>query len=67
MVAVKLECISEMPKYCDDCIYYSCKPHPYTGWTDICDLCSHTMNENDGDWCYDGNGRPKMCPLIEIQ
>lgn len=67
MLAIKCEGMHEMPKYCDDCIYYATRPHPYKGWSDECQLGMHTMNEDDEDWTYDGNGRPKMCPLIEIK
>ena len=65
MVVMKIDI--KMPEYCDDCIYYSCRPHPYKGWSDTCELCTHTMDEDDGDWCYDGNSRPKMCPLMELK
>ncbi len=67
MIAIKTS-IKNLPEYCDDCIYYSCRPHPYKGWSDCCDLCSQCMDDDQEEgWIYDGNGRPKNCPLIEIK
>lgn len=69
MIAIKLSgnVISRMPEYCDDCFYYAVNPHPYKGWTEKCELCSQCMDDDQEDaWIYDGNSRPKNCPLIEI-
>ena len=67
MIVIKTN-IKELPKYCDDCIYYSCRPHPYKGWSDSCELCSQCMDDDqEDDWIYDGNGRPKKCPLFEVE
>lgn len=67
MIAIKSTAMKEIPKYCDDCIWYGCKPHPQKGWTDMCELMSHCMDDDQPEeWIYDGNGRPEMCPLIEI-
>lgn len=67
MIAIKTS-IRNLPEYCDDCTYYSCRPHPMKGWTDCCELCSQCMDDDQEEgWIYDGNGRPKNCPLIEIK
>lgn len=67
MICIKTK-IKEMPEYCDDCNYYGCRPHPDKGWIDICELmCECMSDESNQDWIYDGNGRPKKCPLIEIK
>lgn len=66
MIVVKSS-LNVMPEYCDDCIYYECRPHPYKGWTECCNLCCHSMDDDvEEDWIYDGNGRPKKCPLIYV-
>ncbi|MBP5422490.1 MAG: hypothetical protein J6Y78_08635 [Paludibacteraceae bacterium] len=66
MVVIKTN-MRNLPEYCDDCIYYSCRPHPYKGWSDSCDLCSQCMDDDQvREWVYDGNGRPENCPLMEI-
>jgi len=61
--------MKSLPEYCDDCIYYGCKPHPYKGWSNSCELCTQCLDDDNGDenWIYDGNGRPNNCPLIEIK
>ena len=67
MIAIKTS-IKLLPEYCEDCIYFGVKPHPYKGWTDICELCCEHMDDDaEDDWVYDGNGRPKNCPLIEVK
>ena len=59
--------MNSLPETCDDCIYYGCKPHPYKGWSDGCELCGHCMDDDqEDDWIYDGDSRPKNCPLMEI-
>ena len=57
-----------LPEYCDECIYYGSYPHPYKGWTEQCELCHQSMDD-DGEegWCYDGNTRPTKCPLMEVE
>lgn len=66
MIAIKTN-IKEMPKHCDDCIWYGTRPHPFKGWTDECELMSQCMDDDQEDgWIYGGNNRPKNCPLIEI-
>lgn len=68
MVVMKMTHMEHIPKYCDDCIYYGCKPHPYKGWSESCELCMQCMDDDqDEGWMYDGNGRPKNCPLMEIK
>ena len=67
MIAIKTD-IESLPKYCDDCIHYECRPHPYKGWTEACTLCMQSMDDDaPKEWVYDGNGRPKKCPLIETE
>lgn len=70
MIAIKTT-LKEMPEYCDDCPWYECRPHPYRGWSERCGLMMHWMHCRDDDqpeeWIYDGNGRPKACPLIEME
>ena len=67
MVVMKMTHFEHIPDTCDDCIYYSCKPHPYKGWSDGCELCGHCMDDDqEDDWIYDGDNRPKNCPLMEI-
>ena len=64
---MKMTYMKHIPEYCDNCIYYGCKPHPYKGWSDICELCGQCMDDDQAeDWIYDGNGRPKNCPLMEV-
>lgn len=66
MVVIKTD-IKFMPEYCDDCRWFGCKPHPYKGWSDSCELMSQCMDDDqEEEWIYDGNGRPKNCPLMEI-
>lgn len=58
--------MKELPEHCDDCIYYETRPHPYKGRSDSCGLCMQYLDDGDEDWIYDGNSRPKKCPLMEI-
>lgn len=67
MVAIKTT-LSKLPDYCDDCQWYSIRPHPCKGWTEQCELMCQCMDDDaDEGWIYDGNGRPNNCPLIEIK
>ena len=67
MVAMKMTHMEHIPETCDDCIYMGCKPHPYKGWSDGCELCMQCIDDyKEEGWIYDGNSRPKNCPLIEI-
>lgn len=67
MVVMKMAHMKHIPEYCDDCIYYGCKPHPYKGWTNSCDLCVQCLDDDQEEgWIYDGNERPKNCPLMEV-
>lgn len=67
MIAIKSDAMKVMPKYCEDCVWYGTRPHPDKGWTDICELMAHCMDEGqDDEWFYDGNGRPLACPLVEV-
>lgn len=59
--------IKNIPASCDECIWFSTRPHPYKGWTDDCELMSHCLDDDQPDeWVYDGNKRVSACPLIEI-
>ena len=65
MIAIKTT-LKQMPEYCDDCQWYTLRPHPYRGWTELCELMSHCMDDDQPkEWIYDGNGRPEACPLID--
>lgn len=67
MIAIKTEVMSKMPKYCDDCIWMFTRPHPHKGWTDGCELMNHCIDDDQPkEWVYDGNSRPKACPLINV-
>jgi hypothetical protein len=67
MVVIKTS-LKKLPEYCEECDWYTCRPHPHRGWTEICELECHCMDDNQPEeWIYDGNGRPKKCPLIEVE
>ena len=67
MIAIKTS-MKFLPQMCDGCIYYTCRPHPMKGWTESCELCSQCMDDDQEEgWIYDGDDRPKNCPLIEIK
>ena len=67
MVVMKMTCMDHLPETCDDCTYYAYRPHPYKGWLDCCELCMHCMDDDqEDDWIYDGDSRPRNCPLMEI-
>ena len=67
MIVIKTT-LQEMPESCDYCQWYECHPHPYRGWTDICKLMEHSMDDDQPDeWIFDGDNRPKACPLIEVK
>ncbi len=67
MICIKTTAMKEMPKSCDECVWFGSRPHPEKGWTDICELESHCLDDDQPDeWIYSGEGRPKACPLIEI-
>lgn len=67
MVVMKMTYMKHIPEYCEECPYYSCKPHPYKGWTDGCELCMQCLDDDQEEgWIYNGNGRPENCPLMEV-
>lgn len=69
MIAIKLsdKIMNQMPEHCGLCIYYGSRPHPFKGWTDLCELCVQCLDDDQEDgWIYDGDNRPKNCPLIEV-
>lgn len=59
--------LKELPEYCDECIYYECKPHPIKGWSEHCGLFYESLDEDDckEGWHYDGDTRPAKCPLVK--
>ena len=60
--------MKQMPKCCDDCECYITRTHPHKGWTNICGITSQCVDDDAlVEWIYDGNGRPKACPLIEVE
>lgn len=64
MIAIKTH-LKHMPDCCECCQWYG--RHPYKGWTDLCKLVGHCMDEDQPEeWIYNGDGRPEACPLIEI-
>ena len=67
MICIKTD-IKHMPEYCDECAWYECRPHPMKGWSDGCGLMMQCMDDDQPEeWIYDGNGRPKACPLIKVE
>lgn len=67
MIAIKTT-IKIMPEYCDNCQWYECRPHPYKGWSEGCGLMTHCMDDDQPEeWQYNGEGRPKAYPLIEME
>lgn len=67
MIAIKSDAMKQMPEYCDDCVWYGSRPHPCKGWTELCELMGHCMDDDqEEEWIYDGNSRPKACPLLEV-
>ena len=68
MIAIKTTAMKELPQFCDDCCWYDSLPHPAKGWTETCGLMYHCMDDDQPEeWIYDGNGRPKACPLIDLE
>lgn len=67
MIGIKTT-LKELPECCGECQWYGCKPHPYRGWTNICEYMCHSMDDDQPEeWIYDGDGRPKACPLFEVK
>ena len=68
MLAIKTTAMEAIPDHCDDCVWYECRPHPTKGWTEFCEIMMHCIDDDQPDeWIYDGDSRPKECPLIEIE
>ena len=66
MVVIKTS-LQNMPDYCDECQWYGSRPHPFKGWSEGCELMGHCMDDDQTEeWVYDGNGRPKACPLVNV-
>jgi len=67
MICIKTG-MKRLPEYCEDCQWYSIRPHPIKEWTELCILLDHCMDDDQSEeWIYDGNGRPKACPLVEVE
>lgn len=67
MIAIKTS-LQKMPEYCDNCQWYGCRPHPFKGWSEACELMTQCMDDDQPEeWIYDGNGRPAACPLIDLE
>lgn len=68
MVLCKFPCMTSVPDHCDDCKYHGSRPDPFVGWRDLCELCGKSLDEDNGDedWQWTGDGRPKNCPLVEV-
>lgn len=67
MIVIKTS-LKIMPYYCDDCTWHTTRPHPERGWTEICELESHSMDDDQpAEWIYDGYVRPEACPLMEVE
>lgn len=68
MIAIKMSGMQKLPESCDDCIYFASRPHPFKGWTDLCELCVQCLDDDQPDgWIYGGDNRPKNCPLIDLE
>lgn len=68
MIAIKYTGMDQIPGCCDDCLYYECRPHPYKGYSEACALTMEKMDDDAPEgWIYDGNSRPKNCPLIDAR
>ena len=66
MICIKTG-IARMPDDCADCVWFGTKPHPVKGWTDQCELMYECMDDDACDeWQWGGDGRPKACPLVEV-
>lgn len=67
MICIRVTAMAKMPDRCDTCIWFGTRPHPHKGWTDLCDLMGHCIDDDQPDeWVFDGNERPKACPLMEV-
>lgn len=65
MIAIKTK-MKALPEYCDECTWYQCIPHPDKGWTQGCGLMMQCLDDDQPEkWRYDGNERPKACPLFD--
>lgn len=68
MIAVKMPFMKILPDACDTCYFFEVRPHPYKGWSDRCELCGELLDDDAKDgWVFDGNERPKNCPLFEVK
>lgn len=66
MICIKTK-LKSLPESCDQCQWFQASPHPYKGWTDWCDLCHESMDDDAKEgWCFDGSNRPEKCPLMEV-
>lgn len=68
MIVLKMSYLDKLPENCDDCVYKETSPDPFKGWTEYCYLCHHCLDDDQPDeWIFDGDERPKACPLIEVK
>jgi hypothetical protein len=66
MVVIKTM-MKDLPDDCSYCQWFGCRPHPAKGWSDLCELESHCLDDDqEEDWIYTGDGRVKACPLMEV-
>lgn len=66
IVAIKTN-IKQMPECCDGCQWFGMGAHPLKGWVNVCELMNQYMDDDaPEEWAYDGNSRPKACPLMEV-
>lgn len=68
MICIKVTAMKRMPQTCDDCVWYSTYPDTFTGFSEVCEYAHQRIDDSGPEeWLYDGNNRPKMCPLIEVE
>lgn len=68
MVVIKVPHMKYIPECCNECIYNATRSDSYKEWPDHCELCTHSIDDDqDEDWVYGGNNKPKNCPLVEAK
>lgn len=67
MIVIKTN-MEYLPETCDSmCPWYGSRPHPFKGWTEICELMCKCMDDDqEPKWIFDGDHRPEACPLLKI-
>lgn len=67
MICIKTG-LKKLPDGCDDCQWWQTKPHPRKGWVDWCGLCIELTDDDAKDgWHFDGDNRPRKCPLVSVE